>query len=975
MIECKTKIERKKYRRKSLKARVKRLLRINNGITVVSILVLMLFTTMAIVSLVSNGFSKVTANLIAADVSDNFQKSEKMYQMNESLNDMSNDEKKSLGLEMINIDGKKYLDSTKVDILGEDHSIFEYEVKVGETVIYNSFKATNEDAMLGIYDKGMNDYKNFSASAPIVDLEGNKVGTIMVYISPIILALAFGLSIALGLGVFIFNQFFSSLISSIMSKAVSRPLEVLAKQIEDLASDDLEDAFNVVLEVKRPVSEVVSLKDSTNKIMQKIAEYYEITTAQNEELQAQRDELESQRDELESQNDQLQTTSHTLQSMNNAYLSRTMKLQNLLDNVGQGFMTFGQDLKINSEYSLTCLDMLCDCDDHIDLAGKKVTDFIFDEPDQKDFIESLLIKIMTGSDNERELFMPLLPEEVELHGKIHRIEYKLVTDEQNRDLIMLIMTDISETRDLESQMMAERDLLQMIVKVLLNRDDFLSLYHDFLLDMNRSFEQIEDEEYEDILRKIHTYKGSFSQYYMSNISAMLNTLEDEIYEVGTIDYIRNIERSRVLDALNQDIENIKRYTSDDILDENELYAVKEEKIIEIEQKIKSILPATEFNKVIPIIKSIRYKSVKEGLKQYPDYVTKLSERMEKSVLPFEIQGDEVFVDFDVYQNLFKNMVHLFRNAVDHGIETEDERMETGKSQAASISCYVNKKDDTCFEIIIHDDGRGIDPEIVKASALEKGLIQETDLDRMSDSELLELIFQQKFSTKNEATAISGRGVGLASVKDQVEHLGGSLQVASELGNGTTFTLSLPILQGTDIIFFEPDQFIDHIDQVASGYLKDLSIAFDSTERTLEDKIVVHRVSSLINVKGSLDGLLVVSTNESLSKKLVDAFIIGGVSQEEVEDYYEDVLGEITNTILGNVLGSLEEEGIYLTMGVPVMLSNRNAYIKYSNRQIYSIKYHSGQDIITFSILMTENVDLSQDLSFEDTSLFFDKEEE
>ncbi len=968
LIECKTKIEQKKYRKKSLKARVKRLLRINNGITVISVLILMLFATMVIVSIVSNGFSQVTANLIAANVSDNYQESEEMYQMNDNLHAMSNDEKKTLGLKMINIDGKKYLDSTKVVILGEEHSIFEYEVTVGGSEIYNSFTETNEDMMLEVYDKTMDDYKNFSSSAPIVDLEGNEVGTIMVYISPFILALVFGLSLAIGIGVFFFNLFFSSLISSIMSKAVSRPLEVLAKQIEGLASDDLEDAFNVVLEVKRPVSEVVSLKDSTNKIMQKIAEYYEITTAQNEELLAQRDELESQ-------NDQLQTTGHTLQSMNNAYLSRTMKLQNLLDNVGQGFMTFGQDLKINSEYSLTCVDMLCEYGEREDLAGKKVTDYVFDEPDQKEFIDSLLIKIINGSENERELFMPLLPEEVELHGKIHRIEYKLVTDEQNRDLIMLILTDITETRDLESQMMAERDMLQMIVKVLLNRDDFLSIYNDFLVDMNRFFNYIEDEEYDDILRKIHTYKGVFSQYYMSNISDTLNKLEDEIYEAGTMDYIRQVERSRVFDALNKDIDNIKRYTSEDILEENGLYAVKEEKIIEIEQKIKSILPATEFNKVIPIIKSIRYKSVKEGLRQYPDYVTKLSERMEKSVLPFEIQGDDIFVDFDVYQNLFKNMVHLFRNAVDHGIETEDERMETGKSQAATISCQVKRQNNECFEIVIQDDGRGIDLNVIKALALKKGLIQEKDMDMMGESDLLNLIFQQKLSTKNEASVISGRGVGLASVKDQVESLGGSIKVKTDIGNGTTFILSLPILQGTDIIFFEPDQFIDHIDQVALGYMEGHNINFENSERTLEDKIVVHRVSSLINIKGSLDGLLVVSTNESLSKKLVEAFIIGGVSQEEVEEYYEDVLGEITNTILGNVLGSLEEDGIYLTMGVPVILSNRNAYIKYSNRQIYSIKYYSGDDIITFSILMTENINLNQDLSFEDTSLFFDKEEE
>ncbi|MBN2852715.1 MAG: hypothetical protein JXQ23_08270, partial [Clostridia bacterium] len=413
-----------------------------------------------------------------------------------------------------------------------------------------------------------------------------------------------------------------------MSKAVTRPLEVLAKQIEDLANDDLEDALNVVLDVRKPVSEVVSLKDSTNKIMHKIAEYYEITTAQNEELQAQRDELESQRDELESQNDQLLTTSHSLQSMNNAYLSRTMKLQNLLDNVGQGFMTFGSNLVINAEYSLTCLEMLCESDDHHDLAGKKITDYLFTDPEQKEFIESLLIKSILGTENERDLFIPLLPEETVLHGRAHQIDYKLVSDEKNRNLMMIIMTDISEKRELEGQMMAERDMLQMIVKVLQNRSSFISVYEDFMGDLTRDFQGIEEVEYEEVLRKIHTYKGSFAQFYMANIATRLNEIEEEVYNDGTIEAIRRIDRKSILDALEKDIQIIKQYTSEDILTEHELYSVKEEKIIEIEQKIKSILPASEFNKVIPIIKSIRYRSVKEGLKQYPDYVTKLSERLE-----------------------------------------------------------------------------------------------------------------------------------------------------------------------------------------------------------------------------------------------------------------------------------------------------------------------------------------------------------
>lgn len=974
MADCRTRIQEKKYKRKSLKSRIRRLMRINNGITVVAILIVMVFGITTITGVVSHGFTEVTAQMLALEMEESINESDDKRKKGQEVNIMSEEAKIAFGQEMLQNEASRFYEATSVDFIGEEIRVFEYAVILGDTVIYDSFEQTNEEWMLDMYDKGMTGNKDFESVAAIENVDGEVVGEIIVSLSPIIIASAFTMAVLFGLAIFILNQILSAFMSRAMSNAVSKPLEVLTQQIEDLANDDLEDAFNVVLNVRKPVSEVVSLKDSTNEIMKKIAEYYEITTAQNEELIAQRDELESQRDELESQNETLHETSNSLQSMNNAYLNRTLKLQNLLDNVGQGFMTFDESLAINSEYSLTCVDMLCEHGIPEDLTGKRVTDYIFDDPEQREFIDSLLVKVIQGSEHERNLFLPLLPEEIELHGRIHRIEYKLVKDESFKELMMVILTDISETRDLENQMLAERDLLQMIVKVLLNRNDFLSLYRDFTKEMNRPFASIKAEEFDEILRKLHTFKGSFAQFYMTNIAGKLNDIEDRVYASGTLKTIQAIERQDILGALQIDIDNIKMYTSNDILDDKDLYSVKEEKIIEIEQKIKSILPATEFNKVIPIIKSIRYKSVREGLRQYPDYVTKLSERLEKSVMPFEIEGDDVFVDFDVYQDVFKSMTHLFRNAVDHGIETEDERIEADKNQTAMIRCNVVHTDDEQFEIRIIDDGRGIDSERIKAVALSKGLINDEDSKDYSEDDWLQFIFEHEFSTKDEATAISGRGVGLAAIKEQVEKLGGSLTVVSRLGKGTSFTVSLPILQGADIIFFEPEQFIEHIEEVATGYLGDLDIQIEDISKEVEDKIIVERVSSLINMKGSLDGLLVVSANETLSRKLVNAFILGGVDESEIEAYYEDVLGEITNTVLGNVLGSLEEEGIYLTMGVPVMLSNRSAYIKYSNRQIYSIKYISGEDIITFSILITENVDLTKDLSFDDSGLFFDKED-
>ncbi len=119
------------------------------------------------------------------------------------------------------------------------------------------------------------------------------------------------------------------------------------------------------------------------------------------------------------------------------------------------------------------------------------------------------------------------------------------------------------------------------------------------------------------------------------------------------------------------------------------------------------------------------------------------------------------------------------------------------------------------------------------------------------------------------------------------------------------------------------------------------------------------------MKGSIDGLLIVSTNEAFARELVGgAFVIDEVADEDLNAYAEDVLGEVTNTILGNVLGSLEEEGVFLSIGVPVMLSNKSAYIKYSERQILCAEYKNGDHVITLSLLITEGNDILQQMNYD-----------
>ena len=130
--------------------------------------------------------------------------------------------------------------------------------------------------------------------------------------------------------------------------------------------------------------------------------------------------------------------------------------------------------------------------------------------------------------------------------------------------------------------------------------------------------------------------------------------------------------------------------------------------------------------------------------------------------------------------------------VDHGIETEDERIEKAKPQRGQIKVDFKNNGDT-FIIQMTDDGGGIDPERLKDKIIEKGLKSEEDLQNLKDSDLVDMIFLPGFSTKEEVTDVSGRGVGMDAVREEVERLGGTITVSSKVDEGAKFTIKLPVL--------------------------------------------------------------------------------------------------------------------------------------------------------------------------------------
>jgi two-component system chemotaxis sensor kinase CheA len=187
---------------------------------------------------------------------------------------------------------------------------------------------------------------------------------------------------------------------------------------------------------------------------------------------------------------------------------------------------------------------------------------------------------------------------------------------------------------------------------------------------------------------------------------------------------------------------------------------------------------------------MRMLPVEKVFKKFPRIVRNLARDLGKDV-DLQIIGEETELDRSVVDEIGDPLIHLIRNALDHGLETPEQRLEAGKSRTGTVVLSAAHEGNQIV-ISIKDDGRGIDPERVSRKAIEKGLITEEQLAAMGANEILDLLFLPGFSTKDQATDLSGRGVGMDVVRTNIRKLNGIIEIKNDIGRGSEFILRLPL---------------------------------------------------------------------------------------------------------------------------------------------------------------------------------------
>lgn len=471
-------------------------------------------------------------------------------------------------------------------------------------------------------------------------------------------------------------------------------------------------------------------------------------------------------------------------------------IRNLLDNSDQGFLTVASNLLVDDQSSAACEAILGEAP-----AGKSIIDLVCQRstPDDKSAMRATLESVFRDSDDFiRELKLGLLPAAFDIEGKSVKASYKFLA---NGRQLMLILTDVTQTRLLTETVESERQRLEMIVLAITEGEAFAALVNDyrtFLADkLPLLVERIEETDaLGELLRDVHTYKGLLAQFSFQSSPGALHALETAFstWTPGTTGLARDLVGLERLHAnLERDLARVTDALGADFLDTGRRVTLSQRQLQSMQQVALATLAGDEGRAVSPPLRLLLQTlagsgllDAKAALALHGRGARALAARLHKQLAPIVVRGDDVALPAETYGEFFRSLVHVFRNAVDHGIEEPDDRALAGKPADGAIRCTLHNLGDW-LEILIEDDGPGVDRPALEnkliAAGQEKLLVEGLSLE--------DLVFRNGLSSRGGANEISGRGVGLAAVKLELERLGGSVTVESDHSVGTRFHFRLP----------------------------------------------------------------------------------------------------------------------------------------------------------------------------------------
>ncbi len=553
-----------------------------------------------------------------------------------------------------------------------------------------------------------------------------------------------------------------NIISLFLARSITGPIDEFINVIKTIASGK----YNVRVENQNTL-ELQTMADTFNSMVEKIQDY-------NQKLQEYNRTLEQK---VEERTEKLKKANNFIKTM--------------VDSLAQGLLVFDKSGVCLDLYTKACEKLM-----GVNPSNRPLVEVVKPEDSSTfgDWVANLFEEMIPF-----ESIVELGPRSLPGTKDYKSINFKHVTldffpmrsEEGKIENVVMVATDKTKEFKAQKQIVEEQNYVKLVTKVINDKRNFLRFIDLFETSLKEEAVKIKlnnEINKNDFMRLLHSMKGSASFYSFTDIVSFLHQFETDVShdKLDTDSTLKKIDE--VLELLKKNILRLK-----DFIGENK------EQFVEIPEKHlrtfwaklykENPIDAQKFSSEFLEVPVERY------IEQYKNLIQELAPKLGKSIQPMIVINGNLSVDMNYFQKFFDSCIHLFRNAVDHGIERSEVRMQKGKNQSGTIKVtFETDVDQSGQRLVFHvqDDGGGIDPARVRNKMKELGYPE--DQVNESDEDIIYHIFDPSFSTAETITDVSGRGVGLFDIKENVNQLGGHIELNSLVGKGTVFTFKLPLVQ-------------------------------------------------------------------------------------------------------------------------------------------------------------------------------------
>lgn len=510
---------------------------------------------------------------------------------------------------------------------------------------------------------------------------------------------------------------------------------------------------------------------------------------------------------LELANRSLEVSTKELYQANEQFRLLNQAISAMVNSLDEGFLVIDKNGRCGSIISNAAIRFL-----GREPKGEGLAEILNIKPEEREsfneWMQMLFDEVIPFDD-----LIELAPKQLNTGNEAQKIEIKLKPIRSNEDNsitdVVVILIDISEKAEAERKLGEQKLFTDMVIKYLNNKTNFIRIIQlaRETADSMRSWVSEKHswhETLQTLSRELHTLKGGVNTFSMYQLGYKIHQIEDEILTFCSIN--ENLdENTELIRALGQDLlETLKEFLE------------KNKRIFTFNDKTAQPLKEVPTNNIYKFCAELLKIGLTDLLKYYVDEIVVVpfvsmfapveaniysqSLNMDKQVDLTYLDPKRVKVIPEFYNALFEQFVHIFNNILDHALEIPEERIASGKDPMGKIIIKIDveesakdKSQQGWLHLSISDDGKGINPKIIRSKLDEKGIKHEGE----SDEQVIYHIFDQGFSTNDTTTITSGRGVGMTAVWKTVEQMGGKLTMQSQVGKGTTFLISVPYVKEID----------------------------------------------------------------------------------------------------------------------------------------------------------------------------------